>query len=258
MALASKLSLLAGYVAPGTCRIVTMAGRLTHPVTFPKLEILPEELRTLISGKVQSIQRGTLTQQITESVIEVSKLLGRKTKQNSLENDERYTISNANYIEVGASPSGLSPQEAASANPDFVANQASDLHEDQEILFSRLIEDLKLDKEFGVEGGTLKINGKALTYVELCNTLDEVTKLFMGEERGNSTTSRMEQGERLKPIYDLCNAVAAKRLSLHATIEDDILDGTDGNQGYQKWKKHITIIASFTALMVSLHRLAQK
>ena len=117
-----------------------------------------------------------------------------------------------------------------------------------------LIEDGKLDNGFNVEGGYLKRNGENVTYIEMCNILDEATKMFMVEEKENSITQCVNREESLRPIYDLCNAVVTARLSVRATFKDNILD-VDDAAGYKKWKRHICIIASFAALMVSLHNL---
>ena len=236
----------------------TMA-QLTYPVKFLKLEILPEELHALIKEKVQSIlteQACQSPEQMTESIKEVSRMLGRKTKKGGDGLDLRFTIANANFQEAGAASSQsatTSPRRTALANPEFVPNQAKDVHDYQETLFTLLIEDEKLPGVYKVEGGYLKINGNNLTYIEMCNILDEATKMFMVEGK-SSITQCVNTGQSLRKIYDSCNAVVTARLSLHATFEDNILD-VDNAAGYKKWKKHICIIASFAALMVSLHNL---
>lgn len=77
--------------------------------------------------------------------------------------------------------------------------------------------------------------------VELCNSLDEITKKFLNDMHDGSSTSDKQDRKKLGQMYESSIEVATRRIS--SAYDDNILDV----KTYNKWAKHVKIIASFAA-----------
>lgn len=145
-----------------------------------------------------------------------------------------------------------SPIGAQTQDPNYTQEVSQAYHEDQTLLFDLLIENNYLENGITrqVDGSKLMKDGAQLTCEETCNALDDATRMILNLPmvEGSITVGSAER-EPLRKMDELCNQVAVKRLAVHGIFEDDLLD--DGS-GYREWKKHVLVIASFTALMVSL------
>lgn len=236
-----------------------MAGpELKYPVELRKLELQPNELKELIDGKVKAIWGAdrNLTTEIKKSSEKVQKKLCRGTNLTApSKSDARRAEANENYQLTGAAPDlTSSPAKASQDNPNLTADLGKAYHDDQDILFCLLREDGMLDQGLAWGGGNLRRGENYLSAVDFCNTLDEATHIFLNEEKveeTNSITTAKEQREKLLKMHESCNDIVTARANGGAAIEDDILN----ENNYRKWKKHVNILVSFAALLVSLTRL---
>lgn len=230
---------------------------LKYPVALRKLELQPNELEELIDGKVKAIWGAdrNLTTEIKTSSEKVKKKLCRRSNQTDpSKSDGRRPEANENYQLTGAAPDQISsPVKVAQDNPNLTAVLVKAYHNDQDTLFDLLQQDGKLDSELFWSGGHLKRGEHYLSAVEFCNTLDEATRKFLrNEEKVEETGSEaMERRKELREMLEGCNKIFTARAAGGAAIEDDILN----ENNYKKWKKHVNILASFAALLVSLTRL---
>lgn len=230
----------------------TMA--LKYSFRFPKLEISPQELGVMIEGKTRAIWSGPLPRKMNRSVDEVTKSLGRRTNTTDRKSsDQRRGTANENFQEAGALPNQTtSPIEAQKQNPNYAQEVTNAYREDQTLLFDLLIENEYLETGITIAGSKLVKDGVALTCKETCNALDDATRkiLNLAMAEGSITVGSAER-EPLSKMNELCNKVAVKRLAVNGVFEDNLLDN-DNNSGYKKWRNHVFMLASFTALMVSL------
>lgn len=230
----------------------TMA--LKYSFRFPKLEISPQELGVMIEGKTRAIWSGPLPRKMNRSVDEVTKSLGRRTNTTDPKSsDQRRSTANENFQETGAlSNQTTSPIGAQTQDPNYTQKVTKAYHEDQKSLFGLLIENGYLETGIKIAGSKLVKDGVELTCKETCNALDDATRkiLTLAMAEGSITAGSLER-EPLSTMYELCNKVAVNRLAVNGVFEDNLLDN-DNNSGYKKWRNHVFMLASFTALMVSL------
>ena len=227
---------------------------LTYPFPFHKLEISPQELKDIIERKVSAIWANPLTSTMKTSIGKVQKLLGHATNIGNSNSDQRRGEANANYQETGALPSAeVSPKKAQAQDPEYYGKATRAYQDDQKDLFDLLICEGMLENTIWLrDDGSLMREGETLTYIQMCNELDEVTKNFFNQPAVEpSITTGMKEGGRLSEMHDLCNEVVTKCMAAKAAIGYDLLN-TDNNGGYEIWKNHVYMIASLAALMVSL------
>ena len=230
----------------------TMA--LNYPFPFYKLEISPQELKDIIERKVSAIWASQLTPKIKKSIEEVLSLLGRATNTSNSNSHQRRSVANANYQETGALPNQTdSPKKAQAQDPGYYREVTQAYPDDQKKLFHLLIDNGMLENSIRIgDDGSLMREEETLTYIPMCNELDEATKkLFNQRPVGPSITTGTTEGGQLSEMYDLCNEVVTKRMAANAAKGYDLLN-TDNNGGYEIWKDHVYMIASLAALMVSL------
>lgn len=153
---------------------------------------------------------------------------------------------------VGALPDGIkSPEQDSSKNESFIGGKGEAYHAAQNKLFYLLRRDCKLGREFTWSHGALKRKGNInITAVELCNTIDEITLLFLDEvgKTPNSVTGKAERGKELREMIDCVVDIVANQGVSSWAIEDDIFTAS----GHKKWKLHLNKMASFTALWISM------
>ncbi len=127
--------------------------------------------------------------------------------------------------------------------------------EKQQDLWEKLQKYGKLPNLVSDDHGYLKKKrtGQKLSAVELCDVLDEATKSFVEEfvESKNVQAQNQEHVERrnkLKAIIDSCIRVMVFRVASMTLFDDDILTSV----GYEKWRKHLWLVASFATLTIAL------
>lgn len=233
------------------------AGRveLRYPVQLNKLELSRNEIKDILSSKVRAIFGcGPIDELMMTAIKEVTQSLAIRTNQDESV-DQRGSVANENYRLQSATPDqNTSPNKAASQNPTYVPDQKKALSDEQEMLFSLLIQDEAVDDtNLEILHGNLKRGGIKLKHIELCNVLDEATKCYLETNTplNQSISSLRHDGEKIQKLNDYCLAVVTRRKAISETFDDNILD----EKAYKKWAKHVEIIASFGTLLVSLKRL---
>ena len=227
---------------------------LTYPAKVHKLELTRNEIQDLTLSKLRAILDGN------DPVDEALKALEEVTKSLALTNtgdknlDQRYKTAISHHLESGTIPDQLtSPQRAASEREGYVKDQAEAYHEEQDRLFRLLKGYTTAFNDLEVNKGILKRAGTELTFVQLSNTVDKTTKTFLLNtdiQEGSITSGKLDR-EKISELCDSCMIVAAGRIAVSFTFDDNILNVNS----YTKWVKHVTLIASFVALAVALKKL---
>lgn len=227
--------------------------RLTYPATLHKLELTGSEIEDLIKSKLRAILDGN-DRPLGNAPRKVAQLLTLRTNKGDGNLDQRNRVANSQHLESGTIPNQqTSPQRAASQDGMHVPNQSRAYHCEQEKLFSLLHDHHNGFDDLEVSGDVMKrADGTTVTFKELCNILDEATKTFLNTvmQAGSITSGWRERGKITK-IYDSCIEVTAGRIAVFSTFDDNILDVN----AYNKWAKHVNMIASFAALAAALKKL---
>ena len=242
------------------------------PATLRKTALTPDELKSLITSKVDSVllnlgNFSQIKQRIEErrdNVIKRSSL--SETREGNL---DRRRVSTETFQNVGITPAPTnqgqnspSPSKTMDetlhqgltniASDDYIEYLSNDEKVCQDKLFTILYSNKMLDQSLTIPGGgVLQRNGTNLTAVELCNELDRVARLCAAESVDaikEQRATREERNKQLKPIIVSCFHVTLMRISLKSLHGDDILSVND----YVKWRKHVWLIASFATLTIAL------
>ena len=237
-----------------------MAG-LTYPTKLTKLGLRREELREVSEEKVKVILLKAEKKELKDvkgSLEEVlKKILRQDNITDSSKSDGRCKDPNEFYQVTGAlSNQTDSPSKEKSRNPTFVAEKSEAYHSQQTELFELLNEVCKLPGDLTWRDGLLYRNNTPLTAVELCNTIDEVTLAFLDEEgpKKDSITVKTRRGEEMNKMIECLEKIVANRGVTTSVFADDILS----DAGHKKWKNHLNIHASFTALWVAMEEVKRK
>ena len=237
-----------------------MAG-LAYPTKLKKLGLRREELREVSEEKVKVILQAKRKElkDVKVSLEEVlKKILRQDNITDSSKSDGRCTSPNAFYQVSGALPNQIdSPMKEKSRNPTFAAEKSEAYHSEQNKLFDLLNEDSKLPGEnLTWSGGHLCRDETRLTAEELCNTIDKVTLAFFDEvgQTAGSVTAKQKRGEEMNAMIECLEKIVANRGVTTSVFADDILS----DAGYEKWKLHLNIHASFTALWVVMEEVKRK
>ena len=250
-----------------------MANREIQPefrATLKKTALTPDELKSLITSKVDSV----LLSSNTSSEIKRRRIIERRddviqcsSLSETTGNQDKRRKSTKIFQNVGITPAptdqdqntpspsktereglyeGLIPSE------NYKEDLIKEEKESQDELFRKLSSDGKLDQNLSIPGGgLLQRNNTNLTAVELCTQLDSVARSYAAESidavQGH-LEARQIRNEQLKPIIDSCFRVTLMRISLMSLHGDDILSVND----YDEWKKHVCLIASFATLTIAL------
>ncbi len=125
----------------------------------------------------------------------------------------------------------------------------------QQDLWEKLERDGKLPNLVSDGHGYLKKKptGPKFSAVELCDVLDEAAKSFVEEfvKSNNVQAQKPEHVERrkeLEAIIDSSITVMVFRIASMTLFDDDILTSV----GYEKWRKHLWLVASFATLTIAL------
>ena len=236
-----------------------MAG-LAYPTKLTKLGLRREELREVSEEKVKVILQVKKKElkDVKGSLEEViKKILRQDNITDSSKSDRRCKIPNEFYQVSGALPNQIdSPSKEKSRNPTFVAEKSEAYHSQQTELFELLNNDSKLREDLTWSDGVLRRNDTPLTAEELCNTIDEVTLAFLGEaeQKKDSITTKKSRGEEMNKMIECLEKIVANRGVTTSVFADDILS----DAGHRKWKLHLNIHASFTALWVVMEEVKRK
>lgn len=237
-----------------------MAG-LAYPTKLTKLGLRRDELREVSEEKVKAIlqPRGKGLEDVKESLEEVfKKILRQDNITDPSKSDGRCKEPNEFYQVTGAlSNQTDSPSKEKSRNPTFVADKQEAYRSEQSKLFDLLKEDSKLRGEDLTGSGEHFCRGQTdLTAEELCNTIDKVTLAFLDEvgEEGDSMTFKQERGKKMNAMIECLEKIVANRGVRISVFEDDILS----DAGYKKWKRHLNLHASFTALWIVMEEVKRK
>ena len=247
--------------------------QLRFPATLTKTALTPDELKGLITSKVDSVLLNSDDFNIRtkrrinarrDNVIKRSSLSVTRKGNLDRRRAATETIQNAGITPAATSQSQNFPGPSRTMDETLhqgLTNTASDNYIEylsdgekacQDTLFRNLLSDEKLDQNLRIPGGgVLQRNGRNLTAVELCNELDRVATLYAAESVNaiqEQRPIRQERNTQLKPIIDSCFRVTLMRISLMSLHGDDILSVND----YDKWKKHVYLIASFATLTIAL------
>ena len=226
---------------------------LKYPAELEKLGLRRDELREISLKKVKAIlqAKGKEPKDVKDSLDEVlKKILRQDNMTDPSKSDGRCKDSNAFYQLTGAlSNQTDSPSKVKSSIPTFAAEKTNAYHLEQNNLFDLLNKDRKLSgKNLTWSSGHLYRDKKRLTAEELCNTLDEVTLAFLDEmgKTEKSVTVTKTRGEEINPMIECLQKIVANRGVTTSVFADDILS----DAGYKKWKRHLNLHASFTALWI--------
>ena len=237
-----------------------MAGQ-AYPTKLTKLGLRREELREVTEEKVKVIlqAKGKELEDVKVSLEEVfKKILRQDSITDPSKSDGRCRNSNEFYQVSGALPNQIdSPSKEKSRNPTFVAEKTNAYHSEQNKLFDLLNEVCKLPGEnLTWSGGHLCRDETRLTAEELCNTIDKVTRAFFDEvgQTAGSVTAKQKRGEEMNAMIECLEKIVANREVTTSVFADDILS----DAGYKKWKIHLNILASFTALWVVMEEVKRK
>ena len=187
----------------------------------------------------------------------LKKILRQDNITDSSKSDGRCKDPNEFYQVTGAlSNQTDSPSKEKSRNPTFVAEKSEAYHSQQTELFELLNNDSKLREDLTWSDGVLRRNDTPLTAEELCNTIDEVTLAFLNEEgpKKDSITVKTRRGEEMNKMIECLEKIVANRGVTTSVFADDILS----DAGHRKWKLHLNIHASFTALWVVMEEVKRK
>ena len=226
---------------------------LKYPAELEKLGLRRDELREISFKKLKAILqgKGKEPKDVKDSLDEVlKKILRQDNMTDPSKSDGRCKDANAFYQLTGAlSNQTDSPSKVKSSIPTFVAEKTNAYHLEQNNLFDLLNKDGKLSgKNLTWSEGYLCREKKRLTAEELCNTLDEVTLVFFGDigKTAKSMTAMKTRGEEINPMIECLEKIVANRGVTTSVFADDILS----EAGYKKWKRHLNLHASFTALWI--------
>ena len=252
-----------------------MANRQIQPkfaATLRKTALTPDELKSLITSKVDSVLLNSgnfsqIQQRIEErrdNVIKRSSL--SVTRKGNL---DRRRVSTETFQKAEITPA---PTDQDQNTPSPSKTKSKGLHEGlthipsqdyteylnkeekerRDELFRKLSSDGKLDQNLSIPGGgLLQRNNTNLTAVELCNELDRVATLYADESVNaikEQLPTREERNKQLKPIIDSCFRVTLMRISLMSLHGDDILSVN----GHDERRKHVSLTASFATLTIAL------
>ena len=233
---------------------------LAYPTKLTKLGLRREELREVSEEKVKVILQAKRKElkDVKGSLEEVmKKILRQDNITDSSKSDRRCKIPNEFYQVSGALPNQIdSPSKEKSRNPTFVAEISEAYHSQQTELFKLLNNNSKLREDLTWSDGLLRRNNTPLTAKELCNTIDEVTLAFLDEvgPKKDSITTKQSRGEEMNKMIECLEKIVANRGVTTSVFADDILS----DAGYKKWKLHLNIHASFTALWVVMEEVKRK
>ena len=230
---------------------------LKYPATLSKLALTRDEIKDLTASKLKAILDGNSPNtKLNDALNQVTSLLALRTTTRDKNLDQRQkTTAIPQYLASGAIRDQFtSPQKAASQGSEYVEKQSKGYHDEQAKLISLLMRYSTAFDDLKVQDGILKRTDDTLVpAAEFCNIFDEITKTFLFETdiQDRSITSGRRDRDEISKIYDSCINVAAGRIAVSSTFDDDIL-----NKGsYEAWAKHVNIIASFAALAVALKKL---
>lgn len=83
----------------------------------------------------------------------------------------------------------------------------------------------------------------------MCNVLDNVAKKLVQDTGADDTTDDSSSPwSSAKEIREACETITWRRICLASAYTDDILSEND----YYKWRRHVWMIASFTAIIIGL------
>lgn len=237
--------------------ISQVMAELTYKAKLKKLELTEKEVHDLIESKLSAILDGNDLDAKLQAVIKNEvRVLKLRTNSGDENLDQRQsTGAIQRHLVSGTILDQLtSPQRAASQHEGYAEEQRKAYHDEQAKLFSLLKGYNTAFDDLDVSDVILKrADGTKLTFAEFCNTLDEITKTFLLDTdiQDGSITSGTQDRQNISKLYHSCFTVAAGRLVVSSTFDDDILDRTS----YEIWVKHVEMIASFAALAVALQKL---
>lgn len=239
--------------------MINQLEQLTYPASLPKLELTTNEIQDLTKSKLKAILGGNDPDEALEAALKaITSLLAlssTNTRTGDRKLDQRKSRAILQHLESGTIPDQITtPQKAASQGERYVEEQTKAYHEGQATLFSLLkgyntaFDDLKVSGEI-----LERADGSKLTFVQFCNTLDEITKTFLlkTDIQDRSITSGTYDRNKIRELYNSCFAVAAGRIVVSFTFDDNILNVTS----FLRWAKHVHMITSFVALAVALQKL---
>lgn len=237
--------------------MINQLEQLTYPASLPKLELTANEIQDLTKSKLKAILGGNDPDEALEEALKaITPLLAlSSTRTGDRKLDQRKSRAILQHFESGTIPDQITtPQKAASQSERYVEEQTKAYHEGQATLFSLLkgyntaFDDLKVSGEI-----LERADGSKLTFVQFCNTLDEITKTFLlyTDIQDRSITSGTYDRYKIRELYNSCFAVAAGRIVVSFTFDDNILNVTS----FLRWAKHVHMITSFVALAVALQKL---
>ena len=247
--------------------------QLRFPATLTKTALTPDELKGLITSKVDSVllnsgdfnirtkqriktRRNNVIKRSSFSVTRKGNLDRRRAAKDTIQN-AGITPAPTNQSQNFPGPSRTMDETLHQGltnidSDDYIEYLSDDEKACQDKLFRNLLSDEKLDQDLSIPGGgLLQRNRTNLRAVELCNELDRVETLYAAESVNaikEQLPIREERNKQLKPIIDSCFRATLIRISLMALHGDDILSVND----YDEWKKHVCLIASFATLTIAL------
>ena len=246
---------------------------LDFPATLTKTTLTPNELKSLITSKVHSVLLNSgnfseIQQRIKErrdNVIQRSSL--SVTREGNL---DRRRASTETFVAAGIVPAPENqdqnfpgPQRIIDENlhegltrtpsEDYTQYLIREEKDCQDKLFQILLpQEGKLDPGLSiVSDGVLQRNNRTLTAIELCNELDKVTRMYATESIEvvkQGLEARRRENEKLEKLRVPCFIATLKRIFLMTLYEDDIFSV----RGYNQWRKHALLIASFATLTIAL------
>ena len=229
---------------------------LTYPASLSKLALTPDEIKDLTASKLKAILGGnSLNKELNNALEHVKSLLALRITGDKNLDQRQKTTAISQHLDSGTLPDQVtSPQKAASQGTEYADQQWKGYHDEQAKLISLLTEYTRAFDDHEVAKDILKrADGTDVTAAEFCNIFDEITNtfLFKIDTQDGSITSGQRDRDKISKIYHSCMTVAAGRIAVSSTVDDDIL-----NKGsYQTCAKHVEIIASFAALAVALKKL---
>lgn len=237
--------------------MMTQLEQLTYPASLPKLELTGNEIQDLTKSKLKAILGGNDPDDALKGALKAitqSLTLGTTTGDSKLDQRKRRAISQ--HLESGTIPDQkTTPQKAALQDGlRYLEEQTKAYHEEQATLFSLLKKYNTAFDDLKVSGEILeRADGTELTFVQFCNLLDEMTKMFLLNTymQDRSITSGTCDREKIRELYDSCVTVAAGRIVVSSTFDDNILNVNS----HLRWAKHVHMITSFVALAVALKKL---
>ena len=227
-----------------------MAG-LRYPTKIIKSGLRIEELEHLTEKKLTAIlqAREKQLQYVQLSFDMVLPMISRQDNiTDPFKSDGRCNQANEFYQERGALSNQIDyPRREQFNNELYGVQRHNEYLLAQDKLFYLLKEDQKLlENELTWKEGVLIKNQIPLSAEELCDTIDEVTLVFLDEvERtpADSISGKIDRGKELNEMIDCVQTIVANRGVEISLLDYDILSD-DG------WKQHLNVYASFIALWV--------